>query len=144
MPVAVGATGLTMDVDFDFVSGGKALQIKYNVANPNLTDVEDFSFGSSADVQIGNDDTARITLFETDKPATENRGFAMVSDNISDRKETGDGGYEYAQLNFFGKYSVGVTNVDTFWFGYWSYSAANIFNQTSETTYSDDSGMAYS
>ncbi len=142
--VVVGDTGLTMDVDIGFVSGGKALQIKYNVANPNLTDVENFSFGTSADVQIGSDDTARITLFETDKPATENRGFTVVSDSTSDRKGTVVAEYEFAQLNFFGKNSVGVTNVDTFWFGYWNSSRSNTFNQTSDTTYSDDSGMAYS
>ena len=41
--------------------------------------------------------------------------------------------------------TLGVTDVDTFWFGYYGDSKDNVFTQVEADSYSDDdSGMAYS
>ena len=133
-PVSVGTSGLSLQIVPHFVSGGKALQVRYTFVNSGDEAVT-FSFGSHADIQIGSDDSAPISVFDDSIPVEDNRGFKMVS-------RSGDDGY--AQFNFFGKRSAGVTDVDTFWYGYWSERQANIFNQVTITSYSSDSGMAYS
>lgn len=137
--VALGDTGLTMDIGLDFVSEGKALQIRYTIKNTSGTLVEGLSFGSHADIQIGGDDSATITTFDDSQPVDQNRGFKMVS-----RDDTNLAG-EYAQFNFFGKRSVGVTDVDSFWFGRYGNRRDNLFNQIEEHDLEGtDSGMAYS
>ncbi|MGI6361563.1 MAG: hypothetical protein ACOX05_04625 [Bacillota bacterium] len=114
-PTEIPSTTLTLNIDLNFVSNGQALQIAYIVKNVDENnDVTGVSFGSYADVQIGSDDRAVITVFDPEEAVAENRGFKMVSNNIQDRKEVEEGQFEYAQFNFFGKYSVGVTDVDTF------------------------------
>ena len=139
-PLALGTSGLTLDVDFEFVSEGKALQVVYTVHNTGAENVS-FSFGSHADTQIGNTDYAPISIFN---PALEyaylDRGFKMVSTSYMDENAQGD----FAQFNFFGKRSVRVTDVDSFWYGgYWE-KTSNLFTQVAATSYLGDSGMAYS
>ena len=139
-PEYIGDTDLTIDIDLAFVSEGKALQVRYTLKN-NGSQGATFSFGSHADVQIGGDDSAPIEVFDMElDPVSENRGFKMISNDEEDINVEGD----HAQFNFFGKRSVGVTDVDTFWYGNWSSRQANVFNQIDQPSYSGDSGMAYS
>ncbi len=139
-PRYLGNTGLTLVTDFAFVSDGKAIRIQYTVKNEGSEPAQ-FSFGSHADIQIGGDDSAPITVFDESLPAASNRGFKMVSGYESDRNGQGD----YAQFNFFGKRSAGVTDVDTFWFGVYHHRTQNLFVQVEDTSLTGkDSGMAYS
>lgn len=136
-PDTLGDTGLTMDVDLAFVSDGRALQVRYTIENTG-NESANISFGSHADIQIGRDDYAPISIFDDSLAVPENRGFKMVS-RIDNNQYN-----EYAQFNFFGKRSVGVTDVDTFWYGGYSSRYENLLNQVMYTSYSGDSGMAFS
>ncbi|NLD94238.1 MAG: InlB B-repeat-containing protein, partial [Fibrobacter sp.] len=139
-PQAMGLSGLTLDIDFDFVSQGRALQVLYTVHNTGSENVN-FSFGSHADTQIGSTDWAPISIFDpTLATASLDRGFRMVSTSNYDVDTQGN----YAQFNFFGRRSAGVTDVDSFWYGMYWESAYNVFTQVEDTSYSGDSGMAYS
>lgn len=106
VPQAVDGTGLTLSVDLDFLNEGQTVQVKYTVKNTG-TDAATYSLGSSGDVQIGKDDYAIIT------PFSDGGGFKMVSANSADCNAN----EEYAQLNFFGKNTKGVTDTDAFWYG---------------------------
>lgn len=146
-PVSVGDTGLTMDIDLDFVSQGKALKIVYTLHNPGSSAVT-LSFGTNADIEIGYDDDAPIEVFGDSEQVHNNRGFKMYTGSTEDGT--------YCQFNFFGKRSVGVTDVDTFWYGHYSdrygrfgenhgEDYGNQYVQVQEASVSDtDSGMAYS
>ena len=139
-PIAMEESGLTLDVDCKFAGEGKALQVVYTVYNAGTENVS-FSFGSHADTQIGNTDCAPISIFDPNlASASLDRGFKMVSTSESDVNEKGD----YAQFNFFGKRSVGVTDVDSFWYGFWNTRTSEVFTQVMDTSYVGDSGMTYS
>lgn len=145
-PELVGNTGLTMDIDLVFVSEGRALQVRYTLNNPGASAVT-LSFGTNADIQIGSDDDAPIEVFGDSDRVRDNRGFKMYTGST----ENGT----YCQFNFFGKRSVGVTDVDTFWYGYYgdrygrfgenhSEDYGNQYVQVTEPSFSGDSALAYS
>jgi len=128
-PVDVG-NGITLQIWPQFYGGGRFLRIVYSLHSSG-SETQTVSFGSHADTEIGFDDSAPITEF------TDRRGFKMVNDD-SYNENFG------AQFNFFGKETIGVTDVDTYWFGYWNTRQSNVFNQVGDDSYSGDSGMAYS
>ena len=123
-PVDVGR-GITIGFEPKFYSSGRFLRIVYTLHNSG-SETQTVSFGSHADTQIGNDDGATITKLD------DGRGFKMVNRNYP------------AQFNFFGKETIGVTDVDTYWFGYYYDRYNNVFNQIGDPSFSGDSGMAYS
>ncbi len=123
-PVDVG-NDTTIKIEPKFYGDGRFIRIVYTLHNYG-SEAQTVSFGSHADTQIGDDDGATITKFDDE------RGFKMVNR------------YYPAQFNFFGKGTIGVTDVDTYWFGNWSSRHDNIFNQTNVPGFSGDSGMAYS
>ncbi len=123
-PVPVPESNLTVSIVPSFANNGKAVKITYQLKN-NGSESEIISIAGGSDVQIGNNDGAPMTRLN------DGRGFMMY--NGSD------------QFNFFGLNTVGVTNVDTFWFGSLRYLYENYFIQQKETTISGvDSAMAYS
>ncbi len=138
-PINVAATGdavdvgngITMQVQPKFYGGGRFLRIVYTLHNSG-SETATVDFGSHADTQIGGHDGAPITKSE------DGRGFKMV--NTSDYYPE----FKGAQFNFFGNGTIGVTDVDTYWFGYWSSRRGNVFNQVETDSFSGDSGMAYS
>ena len=103
-PAGTTVDGVTASIHVAFTNEGKTLKINYVVDNP---DGKTFSIGTGADIQIGSDDSAAITLLEN------GGGFKMVSDYSSDKNASD----EYAQFNFFGKGYTGVTDVSDFWYG---------------------------
>ncbi|WP_242941677.1 InlB B-repeat-containing protein [Parasporobacterium paucivorans] len=117
--------GITQNLSL--VNGGRYVKLQYVVRNTSeLPQI--ISLGSYADVMIGDDDYASITAFG------DGSGFYMTGDSPVD-----------AQFNFIGKNAYGVTDVDTFWFGYYGDRLTNLFNQTSATSLTDtDSGFAFS
>lgn len=135
----VTGTSLEVRVTASLIANGAAVQITYDVKNISAT-AQSFSIGSFADVMIGSDDSAEITLINP-------KCFSMVSSDSSDLDDDEDSPTygEYARFNFFGADVPGyVTDVDTCWFGGWSYADDNLFESTEEDSYSGDSGMAYS
>lgn len=130
---------LAVSLDFEFTNEGQTIKVNYSVRN--LTEEEvTYSISTHDDIQIGSDDTAKITVFEDGK------GFKMVSDYRSDGKNLDDedpDNDEYAQFNFFQE------NADGFWFGNYSERSYNYFNsyETNEAivdgSYSGDSGCTW-
>ncbi|MEG0404423.1 MAG: hypothetical protein RR571_08575, partial [Anaerorhabdus sp.] len=97
---------IATSINLNIVNGGKLVKVIYTIKN-NRDTVFEYSLGSGADIQIGNDDEAKITPFDG------NTGFKMISSYDEDKNATG----EYAQFNFFGKDVPGVTNVTDYWYG---------------------------
>lgn len=123
-PITIPGTALSVQMLPSFTNGGKAVKLTYRITNGSA-DAQTLSFAGGSDVQIGGDDGAPMERLVDD------RGFKMYS---------GDN-----QFNFFGLNTVGVTNVDTFWFGTLRELYSNFFNQQTTGTISGvDSAMAYS
>lgn len=130
--------GVTLDVDVKLVYEGAGLQVVYTVKNNSETQVT-YSFGSAADVFIGTDDNARVTCMTN--AAGDKIGFSMVSTEDTDK----DGNGEYPHFNFFAADVPGmVTDVDTFWIGYYSEAGGNLYTDKRNDYFYNDSGMAYS
>ena len=124
-PVDMG-NGITLTVQPEFSIDGKFITAVYTLKNTGSADAT-VSVGSYADIQIGGDDDAPITRLD------DGRGFKMVNSDDP-----------HLHFNFFGKDTLGVTNVDTFWFGEYDQRRYNVFNQVeADSIRGIDSGMAY-
>src|SRR6056297_134027 len=122
-------SSLTVDIDYNYLYDGAVIQMVYTVHNTGSEAVT-FSMASGGDIMIGSDDYATITPF--------NGGFKITSQYASDG---------YAQLNFWGGAAIaGVTEVDSYWYGYYGKYRNNYFTDLSpKTTLSGvDSGCAWS
>ena len=116
--------GVQVRITADLAVGGSAVAIKYELYN--TTDVAvTAKFGSSADTQIGSNDRA-LVVFEND-------GIRMED---TDSSKTTYG----AKLLLL----PGDNKPDTMWLGHYSYAYNNMFNNTTDTSYSGDSGIAWS
>mgnify|MGYP000900645027 CR=1 FL=1 len=116
--------GIQITLNLSTVSGGNYVKIQYTVTNTNSS-TKTISLATGADIMIGGNDRAPIENLPG------NKGIRM----------SGDG----AQFMFIGRNSYGVTDVDTYWFGYYYDWKSNKYNQS--YTYqgsSTDSGMAWS
>ena len=98
---------LNISIDLAFTNEGQTMQILYTVENIG-SQTENFSLGTGADIQIGDDDCAVITPFD------DGSGYKMVSDDADDYDSDND---EYAQFNFFATGYKGVTDVSDYWYG---------------------------
>ena len=106
---------LNISIDLAFTNEGQTMQILYTVKNIG-PQTENFSLGTGADIQIGDDDCAVITPFD------DGSGYKMVSDDADDYNSDND---EYAQFNFFATGYKGVTDVSDYWYGaYFSSSSS--------------------
>lgn len=106
---------LNISIDLAFTNEGQTMQILYTVKNIG-SQTENFSLGTGADIQIGDDDCAVITPFD------DGSGYKMVSDDADDYDSDND---EYAQFNFFATGYKGVTDVSDYWYGaYFSSSSS--------------------
>ena len=105
---------LNISIDIAFTNEGQTMQILYTVKNIG-SQTENFSLGTGADIQIGDDDCAVITPFD------DGSGYKMVSDDADDYDSDND---EYAQFNFFATGYKGVTDVSDYWYGVY-YSASS-------------------
>ena len=106
---------LNISTDLAFTNEGQTMQILYIVKNIG-SQTENFSLGTGADIQIGDDDCAVITPFD------DGSGYKMVSDDADDYDSDKD---EYAQFNFFATGYKGVTDVSDYWYGaYFSSSSS--------------------
>ena len=109
-----------------FTDNGKTIDFRYTVENKGSEAVT-YYLASHADVQIGSDDTANITLFD------DKGGFKMVSDEDEDKDALGNG----AQFNFFKEDTTG------FWFGRFSVRYENVYKNYTVEEYIGDSGCAW-
>lgn len=129
---AQSVNGLNVKVDLVPKKGGKVMKIVYTVANESNDSIT-FDLGAAADIMIGSNDRAAINILQNTDG--EQVGLSMVDD------QTVDG----AQFNFFGKNDAEITDVDTFWYGYYFNRDKNVFSNEPEVHDSSyDSGMAWS
>lgn len=87
---------VTCKTELSYISDGGYVKITYKVTN-NSNMQQSVGVSTYADIQINNDDYARITNLEGD------RGFTMT-----------DGTYTFT---FLGRKTYAVTDVDAYWFG---------------------------
>ena len=120
--------GITVKTNLSNISEGNYAKVEYEIKNTNSSS-RTIGIATYADIQIGSNDYAPISNLAG------NRGFTMS-----------DGTHVFT---FIGRDSYGVTNVDTYWFGTFSYRTQNMWNIS--YTYDSyggnrdlDSGMAYS
>ncbi|MBM6829299.1 InlB B-repeat-containing protein [Anaerotignum lactatifermentans] len=115
---SVGSS-LTAKTTLDLAYGGRYVKITYTVKN-NGSATQKFQIGSSADVMIDNNDRAEV------KPT--GTGLSMDGNPLNDYK-----------------FSLVAPDCDTLWFGNYYKAYENMFvNQDSLSSYSGDSGMAWS
>ncbi len=106
--------------ELSLLDNGKYVMIKYTVENMGDS-VQTFKIGSSADVQIGNNDHAPVVGTST--------GLSMSGEPKNNYK-----------FNLF------APTVTTLWYGYYSDANKNVFTDLPDksTPYTDDSGIAWS
>ncbi len=106
--------------ELSLLDNGKYVMVKYTVENMGDS-VQTFKIGSSADVQIGDNDQAPVVGTST--------GLSMSGEPKNNYK-----------FNLF------APTVTTLWYGYYSDANKNVFTDlpNKSTPYTDDSGMAWS
>ncbi|MBN2842752.1 MAG: InlB B-repeat-containing protein, partial [Sedimentisphaerales bacterium] len=117
IPYMKSSSGLTVDVDANFLYDGKIIQLQYTVENTSANSVN-FALGSNSRscIQLGN-------TFEKLKVAPFDGGLKISSESSD------------AQLNFWNGSDIeGVTPVDTCWYGYFDSSQKNTFTDLSSKT----------
>ena len=118
-----------------FVYGGRFVMVTYKVTAVNGA-VTNGKLGIHADVQIGSNDYAAVTLVKENNKAV---GFQMIDDNTS-----------YASYNacfrlYFAGNTLGGSSASTYWMGNYSSRYTNVYNQTGNTEVTGiDSGIALS
>lgn len=117
IPYMKSSSGLTVDVDVNFLYDGKIIQLQYTVENTSANSVN-FALGSNSRtcIQLGNTfGKLKVALFD---------GGLKISSESSD-----------IQLNFWNGSDIeGVTPVDTCWYGYFDSSQKNTFTDLSNKT----------
>lgn len=124
--VYVNGVPFGFTLNLSFINAGRYVKVEFAVRNTtNVTQV--ISIGSIADIKIGENDAAQITQFD------DGSGFYM---------DDGDG----ARFSFIGKNAYGVTDVDTFWFGYTEDMHVEMYQQVTQRQSPPglDTGMAFS
>lgn len=104
----------SVEVNSTFVNHGKFVRLDYTVTAER--DVTDGAFGVTADIQIGQNDRAPLSIL------TDSQGNPMGLRMRDDK--SGNESYN-AQLNLFFANTYGVSDADTFWLGYYNKKDAN-------------------
>lgn len=106
------------------IEDGNYAKIEYIITNNSLTN-KTVSIATHADIMINNDDKARIDNLPG------NKGFIMTDRTL--------------YYNVILRGQEGITDVDSYWFGYYSDRTKNLWNDTHpESLVNTDSGMVYS
>lgn len=122
-------------------NGGRYIKVTYKVTNNSNAEITNGKLGTYADIQIGDNDYAKIEVIKEggraigvkmiDTPGGNNHGTDCISKN--------------AQYNLYFAGTAGVTDVSTYWFGHYNSRESNCFNQVSASSVQGtDSGLAFS
>lgn len=143
--------GATVTGDADFINGGRYVKLSYTVT-AGESPVSGGKLNVTADTMIGENDKATIEVIKDGNTVI---GLKMA-DNDSSSKTYG------AQFSLYFRNAYGVTDVDTYWFGHYSYRTDYAYTQISsdsstypakyadnydsafESYINDDSGFAVS
>ncbi|MCM1187342.1 MAG: hypothetical protein NC251_12860 [Lachnoclostridium sp.] len=114
--------------DADFVNGGRYVRLRYTVTAGD-TAVTDGMLAVHSDVQIGADDKATIKVIK-DSSGSRVIGLSMIGVKSTQSVANSDLGTGIgAQYNLYFRGTNGVTDVSTYWFGYYSDRRNNCYNQ---------------
>ncbi len=117
----VSVNGVDIQIKLSMVENGRAVRVDYIAQNNNSYSTT-VKIGSSADTQVGNNDSAQVV-----KSSTE---IKMTDTNTSSSTYG-------AQFKLTGDFS-------TTWVGGYSSAYSNMFTNGSSTSYTGDSGLAFS
>jgi len=128
----LGSTGVYFAQTYQFE--GSYVIINTILENRGSGDVSGFKFGQWADVQIHGDDRATVSYVEEN-----GAGYITMSESSC------SSGEPHALRMYVKGANYGVTDVTTYWFGYYGNANNNVFNQVSTSQVSNlDSGMSWS
>ena len=120
----------------EFVYSGRFVEVTYKVT-ADKGDVSGGKLGVHADVEIGTNDYAKITLIRDSK------GKAIGFQMLDDRSSSSDPAC--FRLYFGGDVLKGSLSANTYWMGHFSYRISNCFNTvTVDSITNTDSGLALS
>ncbi len=106
--------------------GGRTVQVKYILSNPDSQNAITVKIGSCADTQIGDNDRATVTWIEG------KRGSGLVMEDTSTSTKGA-------------RFNLSIENPTTVWFGGYTSRSENVFTSVDKDSVSDiDSGIAYS
>lgn len=125
-----GLDSAAVTVTPTIINGGAYVKVLYTVTNNGETPITEGKLAVHSDIQIGDNDDAAIEIICDNSGKA--IGFRMIDDHKVDDKEdcTSSG----AQLNLYFAGTGGVTNADTYWFGYYSHRQDNAFVTISDET----------
>lgn len=119
----------------EFVYGGRFVRVTYKVTATRGT-VTNGKLGIHADVMIGQNDKAAVTLVKENNKVV---GFQMIDDVSSNES------YKACFQLYFAGSTLGDSEASTYWMGKYGSRQGNVYNQTSDTSVSGiDSGIALS
>ena len=120
----------------EFVYSGRFVEVTYKVT-ADKGDVSGGKLGVHADVEIGTNDYAKITLIRDSK------GKAIGFQMLDDRSSSSDPAC--FRLYFGGDVLKGSLSANTYWMGYYGSRVGNCFNTvTVDSIINTDSGLALS
>lgn len=127
--VTLGDAGTPVDFkqEIRLGDGGRTVQVKYILSNPDSQNAITVKIGSCADTQIGDDDRATVTWIEGQ------RGSGLVMEDTTSTSTKG------------ARFNLSIDNPTTVWFGFYGSRSENVFTSIDKDSVSDiDSGIAYS
>lgn len=120
--VSKNMTGAVVEQRADFVNGGQYVQLNYTVTAGDRA-ITAGKLAVHADVQISDDDYATIKVIK-DSSGSKVLGVSMVDAHNNCEAST-----QGAQYNLYFRGTAGVTDVSTYWFGYYGIRQSNCYNQ---------------
>lgn len=125
-----GLDGASVKVTPTIINSGTYVKVLYTVTNNGDTDITGGKLAVHSDIQIGDNDDAAIEVIQnSDGKAI---GFKMIDDHTTEKKE--DCTSRGAQLNMYFAGTGGVTDADTYWFGFYGHRQDNAFKTISDAT----------
>ena len=125
-----GLDGAAVTVTPTIINGGSYVKVLYTITNNGGTAITEGKLAVHSDIQIGDNDDAAIEIIHDSNGKA--IGFRMIDDHKLDDEENCIS--RGAQLNLYFAGTGGVTDADTYWFGYYSNRDKNAFLTISDET----------
>jgi len=115
--------GATIDGVASFINGGRYVKVAYTVT-AGSQGVSGGKLGIHSDTMIADNDDATVEVIK--------EGDTVIGLKMADTHTDCD--YSGAQFSLYFRDAYGVTDVDTYWFGAYSYHDDNVYNQLDSGT----------
>lgn len=124
-----GLSGTSISVTPTIINGGAYVKVLYTVTNNGDSAITAGKLAVHSDIQIGDNDDASIEVIRDSNGKAV--GFKMVDDHGDQEQSCISRG---AQLNLYFAGAGGVTDADTYWFGYYGDREDGAFVTISDET----------